>query len=850
VLSVTWRNLLARKVRLVLSALAIVLGVAFVAGSFIFTDAMGGTFDDIIAGSTADVEIAPKGANDFNSVQDTRTIPAAVVRKLEDVPGVESVHPQVQLQGVYIIDAEGELVGGNGPPGFASNYTGTRSVTGKPVITLAEGRFPDAPYEVAFDVPAAEKANYDVGDTVKLATPGKPPVIEAKLVGLVEFGGGSGTSGATLSILDRKFLQDQFFDGRDVYSTVSLNIADGYTQAEVRDAVQKVLPKDVEARTGDDYVAENQAALDEILGFIQTFLLVFAGVSLVVGIFMIINTFSILVAQRSRELALLRTMGASRRQITWSVVLEAAAVGLIGSTIGLGVGYLLARGLAVLFGLFGLDLSQAGFPVEWTTVLWAYVVGMLVTIIASWLPARRASRIPPIQALRDDIALPETALHRRLITGAVLIVLGVGSISGGFVIDNDASTSLSLIGLGMLLVLVGTALVSPIAARPVISLFRPPYEKGFGSVGRLATQNSLRNPRRTAATASALMVGLALVAMMSVLGRSAAASTEVAVNKNLTSQLIVSNAISTPFSTDVAAQIRRVPGVAAVAALRYGEGDLAGTHIWGAAVDAQDFAEAMRVPVQAGSFAALGHGGIVISHSLSERAGLGLGETAKLEMQGGTVPVKVVAIISAAGAVPAEALVSFDTFAKGALAPLDSMVYVREAPDADPAAVRAAIEKITEDLPTVTVKDPQGYADEQKGQIDQFLNLIYGLLGLSVIIAILGVVNTLGLSVIERTREIGLLRAVGMSRRQLRTMVRLESVVVAIFGALLGIGLGLAFGIGLITALKDQGLTELSIPWVRLAVFVVLAGVVGVISAAVPARRAANLDVLQAIATE
>jgi len=850
VLSVTWRNLLARKVRLLLSALAIVLGVAFVAGSFIFTDAMGGTFDDIIKGSTADVEIAPKGANDFDSVQDTRTIPAAVVRELEKVPGVESVHPQVQLQGVYIIDGDGDLVGGNGPPGFASNYTGTRSVTGKPVITLTEGRFPDAPYEVAFDIDAAEKAHYEVGDTVELATPGKPPLIKAKLVGLVEFGGDSGTSGATLSIMDLKFLQDQFFQGRDVYSTVSINIADGYTQAEVRDAAQKVLPKGVEARTGDDYVAENQAALDEILGFIQTFLLVFAGVSLVVGVFMIINTFSILVAQRSRELALLRTLGASRRQITRAVVLEAAAVGLLGSTIGLGVGYLLARGLAVLFGLFGLDLSRAGFPVEWTTVMWSYAVGMLVTVFASWLPARRASRIPPIQALRDDIALPETALHRRLIAGAALIVLGVAGISGGFVVDNDASTSLSLIGLGMLLVLVGTALVSPIAARPVISLFRPPYEKGFGSVGRLAAQNSLRNPRRTAATASALMVGLALVAMMSVLGRSAAASTEVAVNQNLTSQLIVSNAISTPFSTDIAAQIREVPGVEAVSALRYGEADLDGTHVWGAAVDPGDFAEAMRVPVQAGSFGELGDGGIVLSNSLSQRSGLNLGDHAELKMQGGTVPVTVVAVISAGGAVPADALVSFGTFERGAIAPLDSMVFVREEPDADTTAVRSAIEKITDDLPTVTVKDPQGFADEQKGQIDQFLNLIYGLLGLSVVIAILGVVNTLGLSVIERTREIGLLRAVGMSRRQLRTMVRLESVVVAIFGALLGIGLGLAFGIGLILALKDQGLTELSIPWVRLAVFVVAAGLVGVVAAAVPARRAARLDVLKAISTE
>ncbi len=846
-LRVTWRNLVARKVRLLLSATAIVLGVAFVAGSFIFTDSLGGAFDDIIEGSTADVEIAYQGANDFGAGQDTRTMPASVVKDLEALPEVGSVHPQNNLQSVYVIGKDGKVVGGNGPPGLAANASGATSLTGRPILTVAEGRLPGAPYEIALDVDTAEKADYQIGDTVELATPGKPPVLEAELTGLVEFGNGSGLNGATLTLFDKTFMQDQFFGGRDVYGSISLNAADGVSQEQLRAAAQKVLPPGVVARTGDEFVKTNQDALGDILGFIQTFLLVFAGVSLVVGIFLIINTFSILVAQRSRELALLRTLGASRRQVTVSVVLEALAVGIVGSTVGLGVGYLLARGLAWVFGLLGLDLGKADFPVTWPTVFWSYVVGILVTVVASYLPARRASRIAPIQALRDDGSLPETALRRRLVVGTVLALLGVGSMVAGF--SGDGSTGLSLLGLGMLLVLVGAALLSPIAAGPVIRLFSLPY-RAFGSVGQLATQNSLRNPRRTAATASALMVGLALVAMMSVLGASAAASTDAAVRQNLTSQFIVSNVVQQPFSTDVAAQIRKVPGVSGVASFRSAIVELGGSSQQAGAVDPQEFARALALPLASGTLAALTDGTALVSKATADDLGLQVGDTTTMKMQGGEVRLEVAGVLSSAAAVPAGALVTFDTFDKGAIAPLDSLVFVNKEPGADTDTVRAAIEKITADLPTVTVKDPEGFAQEQKKQINQFLNLIYGLLLLSVVIAILGVVNTLGLSVIERTREIGLLRAIGMSRRQLRRMIRLESIVVAVFGALLGMALGLAFGAGLIYALRDQGLTDLAIPWLRLSLFVVAAGAVGVLAAYFPARRAARLDVLKAIATE
>ena len=844
----TLRDLFARKVRLLLSGLAIVLGVAFVAGSFIFTDSMGGAFDDIIEGSTADVEIAYKGANDFDSVQDSRTIPAAVVDELRSLPEVGSVHPQMILQTVFVVGSEGKVVGGNGPPGLGMNATGAVALTGNPVLALTRGELPDEAYEVALDVDTAERAGYALGDRFDLVTPGRPPTIEVELTGLVEFGNGSGLNGATLTILDAGFMQQQFFDGRDVYSSISLNAADGVSQRELRDAAREVLPRDVIARSGDDYVEENQASLEEILGFLQTFLLVFAGVSLVVGVFMIINTFSILLAQRSRELALLRTLGASRRQLTGSVILEAAVVGLLGSTLGLGVGYLLARGLAFVFGLLGLDLSRADFVVEPSTVVWSFVVGVLVTVVAAYLPARRASRVPPIQALRDEVALPETALRRRLLTGTGLVVLGVGSIVGGFTRPGDEG--LPLIGLGMLLILVGAALLSPLAASPVINLFGPAYRRGFGTVGRLATQNSLRNPRRTAATASALMVGLALVAMTSVLARSAAASVDQSVEVDVTSQFIVSNVVGQPFSTDVAEQIREVEGVRAVASVRSAMADLNGSFVFPAAVDPDDFVDAMELPFLTGNLAALEPGTVLLERTVASDLGVAVGDRVEMEMQGGTEKLTVAGVFAATGALPADVLVTFDTFQKGGIAPLDSMVFVAQEPGADPARVRAALDNVTADLPTVTVKDPAGYAAEQREQIDLFLNLIYGLLGLSLVIAILGIVNTFGLSVIERTREIGLLRAIGTSRRQLRTMIRLESVVVAVFGALLGVGLGIAFGTGLVIALEDEGLTELSIPWVRMAIFVLAAALVGVLAGALPARRAARLDVLRAIATE
>jgi putative ABC transport system permease protein len=791
--------------------------------------------------------VAYKGADDFNSAQDARTLPASLVTRLEALPEVGAAYPQNTLQTVFVIGKNGKVVGGNGPPGLAFNTSGVRNIAGDPVLRLADGVLPSGPREIALDVTTAEKAGYSVGDSVKLVTPGTPPSMTATVTGLVRFGGG-GLNGATITVFDTDFMHQEFFGGKDVYTSISLRAAPGVSQQALAAAAQQVLPDGVVAQTGDAKVKKDQENLDRILGFIRTFLLVFAGVALVVGIFLIINTFSILVAQRSRELALLRALGASRGQVNRSVLLEALAVGLIGSAAGLGLGYLLALLLKYVFGRFGLDLGDAAFPLTPSAVVASFLVGTVVTAVAGLLPARRASRVAPVTALRDDVALPEPALRRRSLVGAVLAVLGAGTMLLGF--TRDGGVALSLIGLGILLVLVGISLTSALLGRPLIRLFGLGYRRLFGSVGSLATENSLRNPRRTAATASALMIGLALMSMMAIFGASASASTDDTVSKSLTSQFIVSNVVQQPFATSIADEIRGLDGVQSVAALKQGYPKIDGSTAFVGGVDPAVITDAVVLPMQQGSLADLGPGTVAVDATTAKNNGLHLGSTLKMKFQGGTVPVRVVALYAGGNALGLPYLVTDDTLLKGGLAPLDSLLFVTKEPGADTTTVRNEINGVLTDLPTVTVKDPEGFAAEQKTQINQFLSFIYGLLALSVLIAALGVVNTLSLSVIERTREVGLLRAVGVSRRQLRTMIRLESLAVAVFGAVLGLLMGTAFGLAVVRALHDEGLTKIQIPWATLAVFVLVAALIGVLAAVLPARRAARLDVLRAITAD
>jgi putative ABC transport system permease protein len=450
--------------------------------------------------------------------------------------------------------------------------------------------------------------------------------------------------------------------------------------------------------------------------------------------------------------------------------------------------------------------------------------------------------------MRDDVALPESSLRRRVIFGGILIVGGAALAIAGFV--GSGSTGLLGIGIGALAVLIGVALMSPWLGRPVINGLGWLYRRMFGTVGQLATQNSIRNPRRTAATASALMIGLALVATMSIIGSTAKASTSKAVDQTLTADFVISNAVGTPFSPTIARQIRALPGVQTVAEFRSAQGKVDGHGAFLGAADPLQLPQVLDIPMEAGNVRNLNDHTILVDKNTASSNGYTLGKTVTLHLQGGNQRLKVGGIFSASAAVPANYIVTLDTLARGALKPEDSLVFVTPKPGVTSQQLHDQIDPITRDLPTVELQDKAGYANTQKDQINQFLYFIYALLGLSVIIAALGIVNTLALSVIERTREVGLLRAIGLSRRQLRRMVRLESIAIALLGAVLGVVIGIVFGVALAHALSSQGLDVLSVPWLQLVVFVVIAGLIGVVAAWFPARRAAKLNVLNAISTE
>ena len=837
---------MARKLRLFMSAFAIILGVSFVAGSFIFTDTLAKSFDQIMTGSVGDVIVRPVGTTSEEQVAST-AITGTLVESLADVPGAERADGNITNFGTFVISSSGKMLGGQGAPGLAVNANDAPTAAGSAPATLVEGRWPTAAGEVALDKATAEKSGYDLGESVKLVSSGPTPMFDAKLVGVADFG--SSLVGASVAIFDTSQAQRLFVDGKDVFSDAWVTAADGTSQEELRAAVANKLPKGLEAVTGDTAAAEAASEVQESLKFINTFLLVFAAVSLVVGSFLIVNTFSILVAQRSRELALLRALGARRKQVSRSVLFEAFVVGLIGSTVGLAFGALLALGIRALFGNFGLDLSGTSLVFAPRTAIAAYAVGMVVTLVAAYLPARRAGKVAPVAAMRDDVTVAEGSLRRRIwvglgLTGAGVVALGVGLFA-------DISKPIWFVGAGIFGVLIGVALTSPLVGRPVVALLGALYRRLFGTVGVMAQRNAERNPRRTAATASALMIGVTLVSMMSVFGASAKASLNEIIEQDLTSDYVVSNAVGTPFSPAVPDMVRAVPGVSAVASVRYDDTSaVKGEESYLAGFDVADLDAVGGPDMISGKLTDLTDSTVLLSEAETKERGTAVGDQVALTTRDHTVDLKVAGIYKDTPLLGAPYLVTEGTLAKLQTPPELSFTLVNRAEGTSAATVTRNLEKALADLPMVTVKDQDAFAEQQRKPIDQMLLMVYALLGLAVVIAVLGIINTLALSVIERTREFGLLRAVGLSRRQLRTMVRLESVVIALLGAALGVGLGIAFGVALQRAMADEGIQVLAIPAGQLVAFVGLAGVVGVLAAIWPGRRAAKLDILKAVSTE
>src|SRR4051812_25444722 len=496
----TIRNLLAHKLRLALSGLAIVLGVAFVSGTMIFTDTLGKTFDDLFTSTSADVNVEPAAAFDAGlagtgeGVGTTSTLPATAVDTVRGVDGVASAAGFVRTEGVYVLDADGDVLDTGGAPGIGISWEPDPALSSS---TLVDGRAPRGLAEVALDADSVDKAGYSLGDTVPVLTTG--PRVEARLVGVFTFGKSGGSAGASLAAFETSAAQELFGDPGQ-FNGISVSATEGVTQEALRDRIEAALGDGFTVRTASEQAEALAGDFEEGLAFVETFLLAFAGIALFVGTFIILNTFSMLVAQRTRELALLRALGASRAQVTRSVLAEALVLGVVGSTLGLAAGFGVATGLRSLFGRFGLTLD-GGLVFATDTVLWSYAVGVLVTLVAAYLPARRAARTPPVAAMRDDHVSVERSLRRRTVFGSVLTAAGVASLVGAFVVEDDGSAA-SLVGLGALALLLGTIALSPVIARPFLRGVGAVLPRLFGTSGHLARENAVRNPRRTAATAS------------------------------------------------------------------------------------------------------------------------------------------------------------------------------------------------------------------------------------------------------------------------------------------------------------------------------------------------------------
>ena len=670
------------------------------------------------------------------------------------------------------------------------------------------------------------------------------PRTDVELVGIASAGN---LVGVTVTAFDRATAQT-LLPEPDSFTNVGVRVAEGQTKEEVRDRIAAALPE-YDVATQEE-VGEDQAEdLKTVLNFINIFLLVFAGIALFVGSFIILNTFSMLVAQRMRELALLRAVGASRRQVTRSVMVEALVVGLVGSTLGVAVGIGIAYLLRVAFAAFGLELGDAGLVLLPRTIVVAYVVGVLVTLVAAYLPARRAARVPPVAAMRTDVTMQPRSLRLRGLLGGVVMAGGAVALGASFAPDGVAARS-QLVGIGAVLLLVGLVMLTPALSRPVIRGLGAVYPRLFGTVGRLGRDNAIRNPRRTAATASALMVGLTLVAAIGVLASSTNASISGVVDRSLGADYIVSDAIGTPFSPEIANSLEDVEGVDTVTRFRYGGAGVDDGTVVVSAADAAGLQDTINLTFTEGDAAGLEGRGILLDTGVSDDLGVKVGDGLNVTFQGSGEQSLRIGGVFEPNQLVGGYLVSTDTLTEFGGDQRDNYVYVDAAEGVDTIELGTRLEEQLADYPNVLLRDQTAFKDEQRGQVNQLLYLIYALLALAIIIAVLGIVNTLALSVIERTREIGLLRAVGMGRRQLRRMVRLESVVIALFGALLGLGLGVLLGVAFQRAIADEGIDVLAVPIGSLVIFLVVAGLVGVLAAVWPARRAARLDVLRAITTE
>lgn len=854
-LKATLRSFLAHKGRLLLSALAVVLSVAFVAGSLIFSDTVTRTFDRLFASTSADVTVEP--SDDLKASVPTgavQTVPASLAEEVARVDGVASTHADVSVENITVVDGENKSVGPTtGAPTIATDWY----VTDRSPVKLTSGHAPQGAGEAMLDADTADKKHVKIGDTLTVMA--QPGSFKVKIVGIATFT--TTNPGAALVFLDPKTAADQLLGSPDKATSISVDAAQGVSDPVLERRVSAAIgagPYDV--KTADEQAESSAEALGGFLDVIKYVMLGFAGIAVLVGVFLIVNTFSMLIAQRTRELGLLRALGADRRQVRRSVLTEAVLLGVVGSTVGLAAGIGLAAGLIKLMSAFGMNLKTTEMVVGWATPVSAYVVGVGVTFVAAYLPARRAATVSPMAALADaDIAGVGRPLKVRAVVGAVVGALGVAALAG-CVSSSKTASAASLLGLGVVLTLIATVIAGPLLVRPVIRVLGGAFPALFGSVGRMSQRNALRNPRRTGATAAALMVGLALVGGMSVASASMSKSFDEQIDKTLGADFVVQNANFTPFSQEVTDAVRDTEGVGLVVrqrfaplAVRLPDGKRVETTASGYDDRVDDVAHITYA--QGDTAAALADGAIGMDVDFAKDHGVRLGSVLPVEFPGKrTTSLKVGALTDQDGGdgfgMQGGLFLGIATVEKYVPGGQDSALYVNAASGTGGDQLRPLLEKTLDAYPQVQARDQADYKKLVHDQIAVLLYLVYALLGLAIVIAVLGVVNTLALSVVERTREIGLLRAIGLGRRQLRRMIRLESVVIAVFGAVLGLALGLVWGVCIQQVLELQGMKALAVPWGTIVAVVVGSAVVGVVAALLPALRASRMNVLAAIAHE
>ncbi|NLU75837.1 ABC transporter permease [Streptomyces sp. HNM0575] len=845
------RNVFAHKARLLMTVLAVLLGVAFVSGTLVFTSTISAAYQKSSEKGYSHVDLAiepPSGsaaAEPGGRPGEVKRLSQATLDKARALPGTESASGSV-TGFTALADKHGKLVG-KGWQSSGGNYDAGRNGRGEDArYPMKHGRAPRSSDEVAVDSATAQRTGFKVGDTARMSVDG--PVLKQRVVGVFDTDDGNVAAGGTLVLFDTPTAQ-RLFAQPGQYDQITLKAADGTSQSELKAQAKKILPAGSEAVTGKKLADDQSEAIKKSMSGMQTAMLVFAGISLFVGIFIIANTFTMLVAQRTKELALLRAVGAGRRQVTRSVLVEALVVGTVAAVAGLAAGVGVGAVLRSLMGRFGAEVPDGPLIVDGTAIGASLATGIVVTVLAAWLPARKAAKIPPVAAMSSVHAAATTrSLVIRNTFGALLAAAGTALVLYGAGMDDSDTAKLPL-GAGAATLLIGVFVLTPLLSRPLIAAAAP-LMRIFGVSGKLARQNSVRNPRRTAATASALMIGLTLITGMTVIAGSVQQAIEKMATDALKADYTVSMANRSPLSPQVERKLAHDDQVESVSPLRNSPARIGGSTEYLTGVNGGSIDDLTDLPFVSGGWDGLSGDKAVVDKDTAKSKGWKTGSTFPVVFEDGKKSRMTVA-----GVYEGNEMIQGIMLDTGTLDPhmkqLSSMQVMVKTKDGTSDSAKTSLERAMGNNPAVQVQDEKDVSESIAKAFTLMLNMLYGLLAMAVIVAVLGVVNTLAMSVFERSQEIGMLRAIGLDRRGIKRMVRLESLVISLFGGVLGIGLGVFFGwaAGRIVGLSLSTYT-LVLPWDRLGIFLGLAAVVGMLAALWPARRAAKLNMLTAIKTE